>query len=371
MLLLKSPDRPQFETYWTLKNEIKPVDLYCYSYARFGPPNGIQNFLRANHSENLFHWEWALQSRGRILLVQGMNFRTEIWLSGEKLPSPSRDELVASLKSTFADYSPGMSRIRKSLEHWIEFVNPYQRIRRSVKKLVEELENLNVNEGLEKRKDLADYDSPEEWAAEWKRQADTYSRATGLCFGVRSMLPVMAEAFVNFLLYMLMKPVLKKDERLRENLIRQPIDVRIKSLAHNCIGFQRDVDYNSDICRRYHQLVSERNDLLHGNVIVEKLKFNELYFNRKAPVFESYSSMWDRAFGVAQRSVGLEILKRELATVEELIEYLLTCLDEKIRDQVRLFSEKHGLGMCLDDGRLGALFSGQLVAILLLPKVSK
>lgn len=162
MLLLQSPDRPQFETYWTLKNDIRPVDLYCYLYARFGPPNGIQNFLRADHSENLFHWEWALRSCGRILLLQGMNFRTEIWLSGEEQPTSSRDELVVVLKSTFANYGSGMSRIRKSLEHWIEFVNPYQRIRRSVEKLVEELESLDVNGSVERRKDLADYNSPED-----------------------------------------------------------------------------------------------------------------------------------------------------------------------------------------------------------------
>ena len=62
------------------------------------------------------------------------------------------------------------------------------------------------------------------------RHDSLYSRATGLCFGVRSMLPVMAEAFVNILLYMLMKPALKKDDRLRENLFRQSIDIRIKSL---------------------------------------------------------------------------------------------------------------------------------------------
>lgn len=37
---------------------------------------------------------------------------------------------------------------------------------------------------------------------------------------MRSMLPVMAEAFVNLLMYLLMKPTLKKDDRLRENIIR-------------------------------------------------------------------------------------------------------------------------------------------------------
>jgi hypothetical protein len=166
----------------------------------------------------------------------------------------------------------------------------------------------------------------------------------------------MAEAFVNFLLYMLMKPALKKDDRLRENVIRQQIDIRIKSLSHNCRGFKDDIDYSNEVCRKYHSLVNERNDLLHGNVAVDKLEFNEIYFNRKVPVFQQYSTMWDRAFGVAHRSVGLEVLGKEKEIIENLIEYLFSCIDERIRDEVRFFSEKHELGMCLDDGRLGVLF---------------
>jgi hypothetical protein len=65
----RADDRPGFFTFWNLKNEIKPVDLCCYLVARFGPPNGIQNFLRGDHSDNLIHREWALQYKDRILLI--------------------------------------------------------------------------------------------------------------------------------------------------------------------------------------------------------------------------------------------------------------------------------------------------------------
>ncbi len=358
---LQLDDRPHFDTYWTLKNEIKPADLYCYLYARFGPPNGMQSFLRGNHSGNLIHWEWALRSQERIMLSQGHNFRTEIWLSGKEPPPESQETLISALKITFATYGSEMSKVRNTLEHWIEFVNPYQRIRRSIESLTKELEALDVGEDLKDKKDLRDYESPQAWTEDWKRQASKFSRATGLCFGIRSMLPVMAEAFVNLLLYMLMKPALKKDDRLRENIIRQPIDVRIKSLSHNCRGFKNDIDYSDEACRRFHSLVNERNDLLHGNVVVEKLKFNEIYFNGRVPVFQSYSTMWDRAFGIAQESVGLELLKQERETVENLIKYIISCMDDEIQEQVKIFSERHELGMCLDDGRLGVLFSGQLV----------
>jgi len=371
MELLDSDGRPQFETYWTLTNELKPADLYCYLYARFGRPNGIQNFLRGDHSGNLIHWEWSLRSEGRVMLIQGLNFRTELWISGDELLNDEKDFLVAALKGDFSAYGPGMAKVRQALEHWVEFINPYQRIRRSIESLMGELDTLDIGEHTKSQKDMHEYESPDAWVEDWKRRSENYSQATGICFGIRSMLPVMAEAFTNFLLYLLMKPSLKKDDRLRENLFRQPIDVRIKSLSHNCRGFQADIDYSNDVCRKYHSLVNERNDLLHGNVSVEKLKFNELYFNGKVPVFHRYSTMWDRAFGVWHRSVGLEVLREEREIVENLIEYLLSCIDDNMQDEVRIFCEQLELGVCSDDGRLGVLFSSELVDMMPGPRVKE
>src|ERR1051325_3277146 len=41
-------------------DRIAPIDLYVYLKARFGMPNGIQTILRAPHSDNLFHWQYAV-----------------------------------------------------------------------------------------------------------------------------------------------------------------------------------------------------------------------------------------------------------------------------------------------------------------------
>jgi len=358
---LQSDDRPNFDTYWRVQNELKPVDLYCYLYARFGPANGFQNFLRGDHSENLIHWEWALSSNGRILLVQGHNFRTEVWVSGEELSQDNLNQLIEEMKATYPKYGEEMGKVRRALEHWIEFINPYKRIKNSIDSLVKELEALDIPNQATEFKSVAEYSDPESWSKDWGHQAEIITRATGLCFGIRSMLPVMAEAFVNLLLYMLMKPELKADDRLRENIIRQPIDVRVKSLSHNCVGFETVIDYSHDACRRYHSLVNERNDLLHGNVVVDKLKFNELYFNGRVPVFQTYDSMWGRAFGVAKMSVGLDLLDEERKAVREFINYLISCLNERNQESVLAFSESRDLGICLDDGHMGMLFSNQLV----------
>lgn len=361
---LRREGRPKGGVRWVLKDELRPADLYCYLGARFGQPNGIQNFLRTDDSDNLIHWEWVLRVGEGFLMIQGMNFRTEVWISGvDGLEEDDKDGFIRQLKAQFAQHGAAMGKVRKALEHWVEFVNPYQRLRRAVTGLMDELSSLELDTERDRIPDINEQKNrdSDNLRTKWEEVAARYSRAFGLGFGLRSMLPVMAEAFVNLLLYILMKPELRRDERLRENAIRQQIDIRIRSLSHTCIGFKQHVDYASEPCREFHTLVNERNDLLHGNVVIEKLRFNELYFYGKVPVFIEYSSMWDRSMGVAHRAVGVESVKHEIAVVDGLIEYLLSCLDEKVKETVQRMVEKFDLGLCLDDGRLGILFADWLV----------
>jgi hypothetical protein len=112
-------------------------------------------------------------------LIQGQNYRTDLWVSGNELPPEALKDLVSELKSGFSEYGPKMGKVRKALEHWVEFFNSYQRIRRSIKNLTKELESLNLSDKGLAKKDLADYESPEDWAKDWERQDSRYSRATG------------------------------------------------------------------------------------------------------------------------------------------------------------------------------------------------
>jgi len=345
---------------WSWKTEISPADLYCYLGARFGRPNGTQNFLRKDDSDNLIHWEWVLDHANGNIHVLGMNFRTELWLSGHLgLEEADCSELAAAFKADFANHGQKMAEIRKSLESWTEFVNPYQRLRRAVEKLLLDLKSLDLQPETEKIPDISSVDEiPQD---KWEGVFAKYSQGLGLCFGIRSMLPVMAEAYVNFVLFALMRPEIKADERLRENTIRQPIDVRVKSLHMTCVGFDRPVDYADPACKSYHTLVNERNDLLHGNVVLEKLRFYEVYFDGTVPVFKEYRSMWERSVGVEINSVGLHRLATEVGVVNAFIEHLTSYMKPEIKEQIERISEKRDLGWNQKTGRVGILFPDHLV----------
>src|SRR5260370_42414198 len=107
--------RPHLTTKWILKNEIKPVDLYCYLGARFGRPNGLQNFLRADDSNNLIHWDWFVSFEDGFISFLGMSFRTEILLFGEEpLTDQDKEKFIHLLKCDFAKHGHEMGKIRKS-----------------------------------------------------------------------------------------------------------------------------------------------------------------------------------------------------------------------------------------------------------------
>ncbi|MET2521761.1 hypothetical protein [Ralstonia pseudosolanacearum] len=357
---LQRKDRAPKSTFLALRNEVAPSDLYCYFRARFGLPNGPQNFLRNDSSDNLIHWEWMLRTSTGWVLFQGMNFRTAVvLLDVPGISQADMPDLVAKIKADFASHGKQMAQLRKSLEDWTEFVNPYQRIRSSVDSLLRELDALNLRPEDEAIPDITS--AQQVLDTDWSEVAARYSKGLGLCFGIRSMLPVMAEAFVNLLLFALMRPELKSDERLRDNAIRQPIDVRIKSLSMTCIGFESQVDYKHPAFKAYHTLVNERNDLLHGNVVLEKLKFNEVYFNGRVPVFKHYRSLWERTVGVDIQAVGLHRLANEVQIVDRMVAQLKTYLTPATRKFIEQVSEQRDLALDVGRGKFGVLFSRRLV----------
>lgn len=359
---LQTKRAPHPSTIWAFGNEVRPSDLYCYFGARFGQPNGLQNFLRNDDSDNLVHWEWYFKTSSGHVTIAGLNFRTDVWINGLKLPETEKIEFVRQIKSDFANYGKEMAHIRKErLEPWIEFVNPYQRLRRSVKQLITELDELNLDPLVDTQPSLLESENIESGLGQWRDKANDYSRAIGLSFGIRAMVPVMAESFINLLLFILAKPSIRADKQLFDGIFRLPMHVRIPSLPYYCNGFKGPIDSSDQAVRDYLQLVATRNDLLHGNIDIEKLKFNELYFLGKVPIFNHYSTMWERSLGVAHRAVGLKEVHAELAVVEAFVQYLLSLLQDEVGENVKMMSDRFDLGIRKDTGRLGVLFSQRLV----------
>jgi hypothetical protein len=346
--------------YLSLENEIAPAELFCYLGARFGPPNGIQNILRGNHSDNIVHWDWSLKYDTVYVYFWGTNFRTDLIVgAGIEFGEHERKQLIELIKKDLKSYSPKMKEVRSLLQDWVEFVNPFWRLTRAIQVLNTELLAIDLKEPSRN-----EYYSPLDLSTretEWKALTERFSRAFGLCFGIRAMLPVRAESFVNLLIFVLARQDIRSDRRLMENACKQHIDIRIKSLHITCTGFSTAVDYSSDICREFHTLINERNDLLHGNVLPDKMSFNEVYFLDKVPVFKEYKSVFERTLAVDIQAIGLRKIESELKIIDCFIDYVIKCLEPEIQNQMRMIMARRDLAKNKKTGRLGILFPEHLV----------
>jgi hypothetical protein len=352
---------PKKAIIWEFTNEIKPIDLYCYLQAKYGNPNGLQNFLRNDSSDNLIHWEWSLAGEFGIVSIQGHNFRTEVHLIGEhEGKGLTLEDFIQQIKSDFKNYGKSMKSVRVELEKWTRFLNPYHRINSVITKNIKSLSALDVK--IEEDRELVKFNEENllKLDENWKYVRDKYDNAIGITFGLRSMLPVLAESFINLLIFVLAKPEMKKNERLFQNTIRQHIDIRVQSLHLNCMGFTRPIDYTDDVCKRFHTLMNERNDLLHGNVEVSKLKIGEVYFKGKVPVFVGYEDMWQSAMGISLNSVKYNTIFDDHAVVINFTEFILDHLSKDIKEQVQYIMANSELGYNPANGRLGSLFSDNI-----------
>lgn len=332
--------------------------------AKYGDPNGFFTLLKQQDSDNLIHWDWMFDSPKGSVDIQGHNFRTEIHVSGEIVASGlTKIDFINQIKSDYKNYGQGLSLTKKSLEKWIEFINPYYRIKSTIEQSFIKLNELNLN--LENdRVDLKVMQNQMEFdevKKKWMETTQKYDFAIGQVFGLRNMLPVMAESFINFLLFILCKPEIKLSDRLYQSTLRQPIDIRVQSLHLNCIGFSSNIDYTADECKKFQTLMNERNDLLHGNVNLNKQAFGHVYFDGKTPIFEEYEDFWEKSIGVSIRTMNLEVIYDEYEVVKKFISYILSKLNPQIREMIDHLLETSRLGFNEQTKRVGILFPPYLV----------
>jgi hypothetical protein len=348
---------------WRIENEVKPADLYIYLSVKYGRPNGLQNFVRKDDSDNLIHWDWSFGHQNGMVMIMGLNMRTEVHFIGDwSFSDAGKVDFINDVKLNFGKYGKEMSDFRKaSLEDWEVFVNPYRMISDSINALNAELRELKLDPKGDVIPNPSSLEGYEEFAKAFEAIGKKYDKGVGLSMAIRMMLPVLAESYINLLILLLVRSDIRNNSRLYESFIRSNIDVKVQSLSINCVGFKSIVDWATEPCKKYNSIINNRNDDLHGNIVPEKTKFMEIYFNGKVPVFKNYSTMWQQSLGVSINSSGIGEIGVWIKEIEGFMEYIKSCLDDETRAVVEIFEKKRDIGRRKENGRLGILLPDYVV----------
>jgi hypothetical protein len=351
-----SPPRRMF-----IKSDIQPVELYCYLYARFGPPNGIQNALRTNDSQNMFHWHYSLWADGVGIELMAATYKIEVWYPEAVCYSDHPLEgFVRAIIADLPTYRQQAKEIKAKLEKWLVFANPFYRLQLALTGMLERAAALlQLTKHPPKQPETSEESTA--FGKLFQPVANASYEAFGLGRSVRMLLPVLAETFVNFMLFILCKPEIKADERLYESVKRAPIDIRIKSLSHNCLGFAESVNYTTDVCKRLHTMFNNRNNLLHGNVNPPNDYHEVVYFNGTIPLFTEWLDFYQRCFGAQLKNNDYDCAVSELADVMAFVEQVIGSLQPNVQLELRKLLEFSDLGYNPQTKRVGLLFPNVLV----------
>lgn len=346
---------------WINDGRLSPVQFYCYLKARFGRPTGSAMLFRSPSTDNFIQWNFAVVSHGFFIDIMGTRSQTEIrpFLRSD-ISTEEWDAFVDTLLSDMKHRREEIAAVHRTLEKWVLFVNPYRRLRDIAALLEEKATGIDLKEPVPPPT-IAPRAAVEAYLESRQAyvKALVEAQATGL--SLRMVVPVLMESFVNLLIFALAKKEIRADERLYENLLRTPVDVRAKSLSLNCEGFAGPIDGASPQFRAFHTIMNARNDLLHGNIDPTKLMFDEAFFDERViPLFKDEVSLFHRLIRSSTRHVELSAGLADLASAHAFIEYLLGKLEPGLRKFIEALMANSYPGWRKDEKRAGILFDDTL-----------
>jgi hypothetical protein len=313
--------------------ELSPFSLYKLLKAKFGIPNGMSMLFKRESTENLIHWHYTLLSNKSEIHFLGKSSGVEILLKLEpkiNFEDSNWDLLITSIKSSYANYGSEMKKVQEEFQKYTLFINPFTRLRDSLSKLISELKTLDTKEIKRINNHKVTDEERTEYYKRYNKWINNVERSVSLGTTIRMLSPVLAESFINTLLFVFAKKEFKNDKRLYENLIRQNIDIRVKTLHLNCDGFKKPVQAEEKEFKDFLTLMNNRNDFLHGNIDPTKLMFEDVYFDMEyIPLFKEDEGIITKTMKNYLQNVEAEKTFKDYITAQKFIDFILDHLGDE------------------------------------------
>ncbi|PHS55533.1 MAG: hypothetical protein COB17_11495 [Sulfurimonas sp.] len=351
-------DKKEPSNHYKLNENISPYNLFLYLFTRFGKPNGILSLLRKEDSDQLFHWHYSLYIDKYNIEIMCATYKIEVFASTELIFD--KDECLSFLQDCIKDiknYATQAKEKKKSIENWEMIINPFARIQKQINLLLNEIEHLN-EELPDFNHSHIDEDFDSETFNKWSNLIEEISAKV---FAVKCLTPVYIETFINFIIKILCKEEFKNSQEKYNTMIRENINIKIKSLHKNCIGFRNKIDKEDIVFKKIYTIFNHRNDLLHGNFNIKQLKYGEVGFIKKMPLFKKISSFQEEMLTTAMSSGNLNEILQNIDDVQMFFRYILLDLDDNIRKQVVMLLESYSLGWNPNENKFSILFTNHYV----------
>jgi len=266
-----------------VRTHLRPVDVYAYLRARFGTPNGFQNLLRRDDSDNWIHWDFVLRAEDVNVYIQGTSRDTHFMIA-EAMSDQDWKNLILGLKRDFGRMGQAKSEMTRSFEKFVVFQNKFVTLADLCAEMHEAITDA-PSEGMAKMPDLASKRAVKRWEAQERRRSKRVNDLYGNCLKLRLLTPIMAEAFINMVILVFCKDKVRNDPELYGAFIRLKLPERLAALSEHCDGFSRPIDLKSAIYGDFKRVMDKRNFAIHGNMDPVREQIETVYFEGTRPLF--------------------------------------------------------------------------------------
>lgn len=327
----RSPDK-RVREFLIVRSQLRPVDVYCYLVARFGRPNGFQNFLRRDDSDNWIHWDFNIKAGHIDIYFAGTSREIHIAIEGKMTDSEWKD-LILAVKNDYGRVGRAKSEILQSLENYVVFQNKYVILANICAGLHADIVDA---EPREKMPTISmDYkDNAEEFKNTMDRISERATRLYGNSIKLRLMTPIMAESFVNMIIIILCRDEIRYDEARYQSFVRSNIPERLRLLSDYCDGFSRPIDTSSVAYANFMRVVDKRNYALHGNVDPLKDKIEVVYFDGRRPLFSTPGHNIERFFEHLEFVNDPQSVISDYEATHAFLLEILECMNDRFKNVV-------------------------------------
>jgi hypothetical protein len=318
-----------------VRSRLKPVDMYCYLKARFGEPNGFQNALRKDDSDNWIHWDYSLKAGEVDVYFAGASREIHV-LVNEPLTDQNWTDLIVAIKTDYARMGQQKSAVLRSLEKYIVFQNKFVSIAGQCADLHAAIVDAPAKANFPKKTPP----QQSQLKADEKTMRGISSRANDLfgnCLKLRLLMPVMAEAFINMVILIFTRDAIRNDPEVYQAFVRSKVPQRLALLSQNCDGFARDIDKSTIAYADFMRVIDKRNFTLHGNVDPVREQIEVVYFDGRRPLFNTPGNHIETFFEHLETIYRPAEVVSDYEAVHAFLLEITECLEPRIKaffDQV-------------------------------------
>jgi hypothetical protein len=179
---------------------------------------------------------------------------------------------------------------------------------------------------------------------------------------IYTMFPLLGEAYINLLLFVLAKKEYRHNPRLYDNLINQPYLVKIKTLHLNCEGFLSGLVHDSSVVKMFVSIMKKHADNYRQMIDTKQMFCEELKeLNVKPSVFLSKNNFFVSKSLYFQVNFNSQLTNQSVQIIKDFITYSISLLNDTKKNKLKEILESDFLIYDMKEEDVYGLKSHQLL----------